>query len=159
MSIGHAPLRRSPSPPGKAPVPRTGAALASHPYRPNVFDDSRRRSMPYRTNGMPPGPPSSTMDRFRREDLESMQRLPPLSTIERMADGYGQAPRLSVHSPDRRMSRFAERPAPASEIPTEAEVRERRTLLVEGRRWILDMLDDTTSMLRQLDNATLHPGS
>jgi hypothetical protein len=30
-------------------------------------------------------------------------------------------------------------------------------MLMEGRRWILDMLDDTTAMIRELDNATLRP--
>lgn len=39
---------------------------------------------------------------------------------------------------------------------TEAEIQQKRALLVEGRKWIFSMLDETTAMLRQLDEASLH---
>jgi hypothetical protein len=66
-----------------------------------------------------------------------------------MADNYAP-PQIS---PTRRFARQYDRPA----APSEADVRERRAMLMEGRRWILDMLDDTTAMLRELDNATVGP--
>jgi hypothetical protein len=96
---------------------------------------------------------ATTYERQSREGYDSYPRerveLPPLVSIERMADGYGP----SRVSPTRRASRQHER----TEAPTEADIRDRRALLIEGRRWILDMLDDTTAMIREIDNATLRP--
>jgi hypothetical protein len=95
---------------------------------------------------------ATAQDRQGREGYDNFGRervsLPPLMNIERMADGFG--PKVS---PTRRASRQYNR----TEAPTEADIRDRRAMLMEGRRWILDMLDDTTAMIRELDNATLRP--
>lgn len=99
----------------------------------------------YRT----PALKSATLERQGREGYDGYQAervsLPPLVNIERMADGYGR----SKVSPTRRGSRQYD----PSRAPTEADIRNRRAMLMEGRRWILDMLDDTTAMIRELDNA------
>jgi hypothetical protein len=42
---------------------------------------------------------------------------------------------------------------------SEADIQQKRALLVEGRKWIFAMLDETTAMLRQLDEASLKAGA
>ena len=144
----------SPGPDRRAQVARGPGTLAPHPYRRSLLyegQDGRRSSIaalpPYRS----PALTSASLERKNREGYDGYQgervSLPPLVNIERMADGYGP----SKVSPTRRASRQYER----TEAPTEADIRDRRAMLMEGRRWILGMLDDTTAMIRELDNATL----
>ena len=151
---------RTPSPPPQRRVQmirQTNGHTAGHPYqRPAAYDsnDLRRGSNGSNVRGYRAAPPSSAHVEGARRDSyagynDPRVALPPLSTIERMADNY--APPQT--SPTRRFARQYDRPS----APSEADVRERRAMLMEGRRWILDMLDDTTAMLRELDNATPGP--
>jgi len=150
---------RSPSSPPQRRVQmirQTNGQTAGHPYqRPAAYDPSDvRRGSNASIRGYRAAPPSSAHPEGTRRDsyagyADPRVALPPLSTIERMADNYAP-PQIS---PTRRFARQYDRPA----APSEADVRERRAMLMEGRRWILDMLDDTTAMLRELDNATLGP--
>lgn len=111
--------------------------------------------------------------------------LPPLSSIERVADQYRREqpyrmkepvslpaapssfprPRQMLQPPadHRRPANGAHDPQQGRRsvggVVTEAEIQQKRALLVEGRKWIFSMLDETTAMLRQLDDASLHfPG-
>lgn len=106
--------------------------------------------------------------------------LPPLSSIERVADHYRRDPAYRMKEPVSLPAAPSSFPRPRQMLQppldhrrplngghdaaqgrgrglvTEAEIQQKRALLVEGRKWIFSMLDETTAMLRQLDEASLH---
>jgi hypothetical protein len=136
-------------------IRQTGAPNGYHPYhRATAYDPNEQRGSNVSLRSYRRGPPPSPHHQGPRRGsyagfTEGRVALPPLSTIERVADSY--AP--SKLSPTRRLFRQSE----PFEPPSEAEVRERRATLMQGRRWILDMLEDTDAMLRHLDNASRGP--
>ncbi|KAJ9096724.1 hypothetical protein QFC21_004994 [Naganishia friedmannii] len=92
---------------------------------------------------------------------EDMRRMVPLgSGGERERERYvasGPSSSYATGAP-RRHALPANGPTSSGGIVTEAEIQAKRALLVEGRRWIFSMLDETTAMLRQLDDASVHVG-
>ncbi|KAJ9121886.1 hypothetical protein QFC24_004468 [Naganishia onofrii] len=94
---------------------------------------------------------------------EEMRRMVPLGGGgERERERYtasGQPSSYTAAGAPRRQAPPANGTTSHSGIVTEAEIQAKRALLVEGRRWIFSMLDETTAMLRQLDDASLHVGS
>lgn len=112
-----------------------------------------------------------------REESRNRLALPPLSSIERVSDHYRRDPACHIKEPvslpaapsayrkhlpphqmsqDRRPLVNGDRSHDPRGIITEADIQQKRALLVEGRKWIFSMLDETTAMLRQLDEASLH---
>lgn len=91
-----------------------------------------------------------------------MRRMVPLGGGgERERERYtasGQPSSYAAAGAPRRQAPPANGTTSHSGIVTEAEIQAKRALLVEGRRWIFSMLDETTAMLRQLDDASLHVG-
>ncbi len=76
--------------------------------------------------------------------------LPPISDLERIAGSY--APYYTRHSTtygERRRSeanRIDGRP-----LITEEDIRQSRQALLEGRKWILSVLEETNDLLKALD--------
>ena len=177
------PIRRQTPAPNGRPAP-----YPAHSPLPN----GRHQVSPYHqsSNGLLPAPGNSRsngdntyLERGQQHDSghqESRNRLtlPPLSSIERVADHYRRDPAYHIKEPvslpaapsayrqknllpqqmahDGRPSMNGDRPQERRGIVTEADIQQKRALLVEGRKWIFSMLDETTAMLRQLDEASLH---
>ncbi len=87
---------------------------------------------------------------MQRNSLDLVS-LPPMSDLERIAGSYGPyyprpngagfaARRRSDYNNGRRT------------LVSEEDVREARLTLLEGRRWILSMLDETSELLKALEN-------
>ncbi|KAJ9091676.1 hypothetical protein QFC20_007587 [Naganishia adeliensis] len=128
------------------------------------------------------GYPEQRYENGRHHEQGNHLTLPPLSSIERVADQYRReqpyrmkepvslpAAPSSFPRPRQMLQPLADhrRPTNGAHDPqqgrrngggvvTEAEIQQKRALLVEGRKWIFSMLDGTTAMLRQLDEASLH---
>ncbi|KAJ9114750.1 hypothetical protein QFC22_005626 [Naganishia vaughanmartiniae] len=91
---------------------------------------------------------------------EEIRRMAPLgSGGERERERYHASGQVSWYAgAPRRQAPPTGGPSSSGGMVTEAEIQAKRALLVEGRRWIFSMLDETTAMLRQLDDASLHVG-
>lgn len=133
-----------------------------------------------RSNGEHGYPEQRGYDGRNHDQQGNHLPLPPLSSIERVADHYRRDQSYRMKEPvslpaapssfprPRQMLQPPpdhRRPANGHDAPqgrrqggvvTEAEIQQKRALLVEGRKWIFSMLDETTAMLRQLDEASLH---
>lgn len=175
------PIRRqTPSPngrpapyPARSPLPSGRSQAYSHgsngllPAPGNARSNDRPSENTYLERGQ-------QYDNGRQESRNNLT-LPPLSSIERVADHYRRDTSYHIKEPvsipaapsygrqkhlvppnisqDRRNG---DRPHERRGVVTEAEIQQKRALLVEGRKWIFSMLDETTAMLRQLDEASLH---
>lgn len=92
-----------------------------------------------------------------RPSLDQRVTLPPLSSLDRIPD-HSSHQFASSHEPQPEPLRYTITTASERddlvEI-TEEAIRRKRAALIEGRRWILDMLEDTSAMLRMLDDVNI----
>jgi hypothetical protein len=153
------------------------------------------QASPYRSNGLLPAPGNARSTGDRSADHTYLERgqqfdngrhesgnhltLPPLSSIERVADHYRRDSSYRIKEPvslpaapsaydrpkhlmpsgmsqDRRApSANDDRPQERRGVVTEADIQRKRAQLIEARAGIFLLLDETTAMLRQIDSASL----